>query len=223
MNITNLYLLLLRRFIWFLLKTHNSLYKLLSLLAIKAENGLHPKHRLTRYHDFFVNNIKSGDTVLDVGCGNGQVLLKVASRVEGCFKGVDISANNIKAAKVSLGNIPNVELVCSDIWEYEDNSQFDVIIMSNVLEHLENRPKLLNRLVRKFRPKRMLIRVPMFERDWLVPYKKEFGVEWRLDSTHETEYTDIEMRQELAEAGLQIESIAFRWSEIYIKAVPSGC
>ena len=31
--------------------------------------GEHPKHKLTRYHDFFIEHIADGAHVLDVGCG----------------------------------------------------------------------------------------------------------------------------------------------------------
>jgi hypothetical protein len=62
----------------------------------------------------------------------------------------------------------------------------------------------------------------MFEREWPVPYKKELGVEWRLDPTHEIEYTQKELQDELFEAGLGISSLDIRWGEFYVVAVPSG-
>jgi hypothetical protein len=40
------------------LRVHSFSYKLISYLAIKYENGLHPKHRLIGYHDFFINNLE---------------------------------------------------------------------------------------------------------------------------------------------------------------------
>ena len=62
---------------------------------------------------------------------------------------------------------------------------------------------------------RMLIRVPLFERDWRVPLKKELGVEWRLDSTHETEYTIESWAQEIEKVGLTVTRQEVRWSEIW--------
>ena len=41
--------------------------------AMAFGNGIHPKHRLTDYHDFFVENIEDKETVIDVGCGYGAV------------------------------------------------------------------------------------------------------------------------------------------------------
>ncbi len=64
-------------------------------------------------------------------------------------------------------------------------------------------------------PKRFLIRIPLFEREWRVPLKKELGVEWRLDTTHETEYTLESFSSEISEAGLRITHQEVRWGEIW--------
>jgi cytidyltransferase-like protein len=37
--------------------------------------------------------------------------------------------------------------------------------------------------------KQLLIRVPMIDRDWITVYKRELGIEYRLDNTHFIEYT----------------------------------
>ena len=37
--------------------------------ALKYGNGIHPKHILTKYHDFFTDNILNGENILDIGCG----------------------------------------------------------------------------------------------------------------------------------------------------------
>jgi len=50
------------------------------------------------------------------------------------------------------------------------------------LEHIENRIEFLNK-IKNLAPK-ILIRVPMINRDWITLYKKELGMEWRLDKTH---------------------------------------
>ncbi|MCD6317899.1 hypothetical protein J7M02_02400 [Candidatus Aerophobetes bacterium] len=68
------------------LQLHSLFYKLSSILAIKAEDGLHPKHRLMNYHKFFVENIDPEETILDIGCENGVLsydLSRKAKRVIG--------------------------------------------------------------------------------------------------------------------------------------------
>lgn len=64
-----------------------------------------------------------------------------------------------------------------------------------------------------------MIRIPCFDRDWLVPLRKELGLDWRSDSTHETEYTLGEFDAELATAGLTREETILRWGEIWAVAV----
>ena len=49
--------------------------------ALKFGSGIHPKHSLIKYHDFFSSRIKDGSKVLDVGCGIGIVSLNVAKKL----------------------------------------------------------------------------------------------------------------------------------------------
>jgi glycosyltransferase involved in cell wall biosynthesis len=86
------------------------------------------------------------------------------------------------------------------------------------LEHLPERPKFLRSLQKRLKPERYLLRVPLFERDWRVPLKKELGVEWRLDPTHETEYSYESFVYELGRAGLFITYHETRWGEIWCEA-----
>jgi hypothetical protein len=61
----------------------------------------------------------------------------------------------------------------------------------------------------------MLIRVPLFERAWEVPLRKELGLEWRSDATHETEYTEESFAQEMDAAQLTLVHQEIRWGEIW--------
>ena len=204
-----------------LLKIHDLNFNYLRVFAIASEGGLHPKHRLTNYHQFFVDHVKEGDSVLDVGCSNGALLRDIVIKTKAPAVGVDISIENVNAAKGRLVDFPDVEIIQCDIWDFKGGRFYDDIILSNVLEHIDRRGELLSYLTRRFRPKRFIIRVPMFETRVSYSYKKEFGLEWRLDSTHEIEYTEEQFREELKEAGLDIYKIIFRWGEIYSIAVPS--
>ena len=67
----------------------------------------------------------------------------------------------------------------------------------------------------KFQPERWLIRVPMINRDWLVPLKKELGIPYFSDSTHYTEYTLEGFENEMMKAGLIIQHSEVKWGEIW--------
>jgi hypothetical protein len=70
------------------------------------------------------------------------------------------------------------------------------------------------------RPSRVLLRVPVFERDWRVPLKEELGLDYRLDPTHCTEYTLESFSKEMNDARFAVTHQEVRWGEIWAEAVP---
>jgi len=128
----------------FALKLHDFSYKLASRLAIKVEGGLHPKHRLMNYHKFFVDNIEARDTVLDIGGRNGALAYDVAKKAKKVV-GIDLNKENIKIAKENY-LFSNIEYLVGDVTKDLPNQKFDVIILSNVLEYIENRIEFLNKI-----------------------------------------------------------------------------
>jgi len=194
-------------FIWL----HNFSYKAISKIAIKRNNGIHPKHKILDYHKFFVNYIDPGDEILDVGCGNGLLAYSVAQKAKK-VNGIDIVKANIEKAKAN-NEFENLEFMLGDATVYDFNQQFDKIVLSNVLEHIENRIEFLNKLHRLSNV--ILIRVPMINRDWLAVYKKENGYEYRLDQTHFTEYTVKNLKNELNQAEWDLENYSIQFGELW--------
>lgn len=195
------------------LRLSNWLYKVISVLAIKSEGGLHPKHRLIGYHKFFLDNIFVSDSVLDIGCGNGALAYDIANKAKSVV-GIDILEKNIEKAKARF-NKSNIKYLIGDATKDLSGEKFDVIILSNVLEHIEDRVIFLKGI--KGLANKVLIRVPMFDRDWLPLYKKELGIEWRLDKTHFTEYTEASFREEMEKSGYLVESLGVKFGEILAK------
>lgn len=195
----------------FALRLHNFSYRLTTKLAIKAEGGLHPKHRLMNYHKFFVDNISPGDAVLDIGCGNGALTFDLAKKAKKVV-GIDLNKENIKIAKEKY-SAPDIEYRTGDAIHYVFNQRFDVVILSNVLEHIESRVKFLKK-IKNLAPK-VLIRVPMITRDWVTLYKRELAVEWRLDKTHYVEYSLGLLEDELEKAHLSLENYSIEFGEIW--------
>ncbi len=206
----------------FLMAIDTPIYLMQGAAAVEAEGGLHPKHRLMRYHDFFVERVGRGERVLDLGCGNGAVAASIAGRAGAVVAGMDWNEKTLakaRATAVQRGEMPDrVRFCVGDITKDRAEGEFDVIVLSNVLEHLEDRAELLRRWRQWYGAARFLIRVPAFDREWRVPYKRELQVEWRLDDTHETEYTREQLEAELAEAGLRIEQCEARWGEYWVQA-----
>lgn len=194
-----------------ILRLHTFFYRLSGRFSIKAEGGLHPKHRLMNYHKFFVNNVKPNDTILDIGCGNGALTYDLAGKAKKVI-GIDLSKENIKIAKEKF-SASNINYIVGNVVKELPDKKFDVVILSNALEHIENRTEFLNRI--KTLMHKILIRVPMINRDWITLYKKELGVEWRSDETHYIEYTLESFKDELNQAGLFIQNYNIQFGEIW--------
>jgi len=110
--------------------------------------------------------------------------------------------------------------VAGDLRTFEPPHPYDVVVLSNVLEHLRDRTVLLRSLVTAVRPRRVLLRVPAVDRHWHVPLRTELGVTHFSDPTHEIEYTRGALEQELREAGLEPVDVVSRWGELWAEARP---
>lgn len=203
-----------------LFRLENAIYVLQGRMAVRYGDGVHTKHRHTRYHDFFVTRVKEGERILDIGCGHGAVAYDLAQRGGVHVVGIDLDEGNIGEARKQHAH-ERVEFVVGDVLTDLPESAFDGVILSNVLEHLPDRSDFLRRVRQAAAPSYFLIRVPLFERDWRVPLKRELGVEWRLDPTHMTEYTLESFSSEMDDAGLRVTHLEVRWGEIWARAVPA--
>lgn len=204
----------------FLFELENRLYALEGQASIAYGNGIHTKHRHINYHQFFIKNLKPGERVLDIGCGNGFLSYDMVTQVPGVrVVGIELSEANFKFACEQYQH-PNLRFIHGDALKLLPSESFDVVTLSNVLEHIEHRVDFLKRILHQVKPRRLIIRVPIFERDWRVPLKKELGIDYRLDSTHCIEYTQEDFFEELRQAGLRATHLEFRWGEIWSVVEP---
>ena len=114
--------------------------------ALDYGGGVHPKHRLTGYHDIFVERIAAGERVLDVGCGIGSVAHDIAVRAEAEVVGIDTSPWSLDVARRRFSH-PRVTYLQADALGYVPEQPVDVAVLSNVLEHIAPRLELLAALV----------------------------------------------------------------------------
>lgn len=198
----------------------NKFYEQVGRASIAYDNGVHTKHRHINYHQFFIERIKSGSKVLDIGCGNGALTFDIAQHVaEVRIVAIDLNPHNIEQALKNFSHL-QIQYICGDVLKDLPQAHFDQIIMSNVLEHLPERVAFLQALIKLYQPKSILIRVPVFERDWRVPLKEELGMDYRLDQTHFIEYKKGEFENEIAIAGLEIKEKIINWGEIWAECNP---
>jgi len=198
-----------------LLSVDHDLYIQEGEWAVRYGGGLHTKHRHMKYHDFFVTRIRPDERVLDIGCGVGALAYSIAQGSGATILGIDLSEGNIAQARERYSH-PNITYQVGDALESLPQQAFDVVVLSNVLEHIPpSRSDFLKRVGQVAKPKRFLIRVPLYERDWRVPLMDELGLDYRLDPTHYVEYTQESFKEEVSQAGLSLTHLEIRWGEIW--------
>lgn len=203
------------------MRLHNVFYDLSGSLAIVVNGGKHPKHRLLRYQEWFYDHIEPAWVVVDVGSNTGSMAALLARKARHVY-GIEIVPGLAELARQNF-SADNLEFLTGDAtnFDYSACQPVDCVTLSNVLEHIRGRSAFVAMLRQRI-PWRnpgecnFLIRVPTIERDWLAPYKKEMGVEYRLDRTHEIEHTRDEFFAELSAAGLHVENFDVRFGEFYV-------
>jgi len=101
---------------------------------------------------------KKVDSILDVGCGEGFTLNRLKEHGIGKkLEGLEYSKDAIALGKKLY---PGIKIIHGSVYElpYEDNS-FDLVLCTEVLEHLEEPAKALKELVRVAK-KYLVISVP---------------------------------------------------------------
>jgi len=190
----------------FLMALDSACYFMHGESAILANDGLHPQHRLLAYHGFFTDRVSPGEAVIDLGSGVGALAATLAHRGARvtCMEWMGGHVATARARVLEERVSPLPTFIHGDITSDRAPGEYDAVVLSNVLEHVADRERLLRMWGEWYRPRRFLIRVPAFDRDWRVAWKRELGVEWRCDPTHETEYTRESLEREVAGAGLRV-------------------
>jgi trans-aconitate 2-methyltransferase len=94
-----------------------------------------------RHYSIVTKLIKSGlkknSKVIEIGCGIGTLTGLILNYIsKGHLVGVDISDESIKIANERLGNAKNMELLVSDMKNFNHNIKFDFVVLPDVLEHI---------------------------------------------------------------------------------------
>lgn len=99
------------------------------------------------------SNVLEGIKCLEVGCGAG-ILTEALASLKAKTVGIDPSEELINVAKSHASKNLNIEYVCSTIEEYGKNFQnhFDAVIVSEVLEHIDDKKAFLDASLQTLKP-----------------------------------------------------------------------
>lgn len=120
--------------------------------------------------DFNRLNIRPGDRVLDIGCGEGRHTVRMCQEEGTVCTGADYGFDNLKTTRGKLQFHQAIDdLLCKD-WNLScmditampfDTDSFDVVICSEVLEHIPDDDTAIDELARIVKPgKTLAVSVP---------------------------------------------------------------
>lgn len=156
--------------------------------------------------------------ILDCGCGRGFYLNMIRA-VSACrLYGLELDSEIIAKTRRNLAHLPDITLVQASIYEQPfDDEQFDGVILSEVLEHIEDDVRGLREVYRVLKPNGVVaITVPNANYPfWWDPINKSLetlglppirrGVLAGIWANHVRLYTKAQLRQAVEAAGFIVE------------------
>lgn len=118
---------------------------------------------VTKKLKFIQNGLNANDVVLDLGCADGWIANFIAKFSKHCV-GVDHNLRLISEAQKKY-QLENLAFICDDAVNYlsKSNNRFDALILSHILEHLDNPTDFLKQFQRYF--DKFYIEVPDNDQD----------------------------------------------------------
>ncbi|MBT4191842.1 MAG: class I SAM-dependent methyltransferase [Candidatus Diapherotrites archaeon] len=163
--------------------------------------------------DYFIDfmKLKGNEKILDIGCGSGTFTRKIAKqfpKVE--ITGMDISEKVISFAKKesTKKKLKNTKFVISGINKIKTTGQFEVIIISHLIEHLEDPLDALREVKKKLAKNgRLFITTPNYSSLWPLAEKvfdKTIAKDgYSLDDQHISRFNTRSIKKIVNKAGLQ--------------------
>ena len=140
----------------------------------------------------------SGNSLLEVGIGQGG-LIAAAKEIGISVRCVEIN----KQVAQDIANLLQVNITCCDFLEFPENTQYDMISMGDVIEHLSNPRKGLEKAMRLLRKNGVLwISTPNYESSYNQLHHMHTAM-W-LEPAHVTYFNRQGLQNLLSDVGFEI-------------------
>ncbi len=168
----------------------------------KNKNAYYYRNLIALYRSL----IPMGSSVLEIGCGTGDILTKLGVR-EG--KGIDVSHEMIEIARKKHADKKEVTFAREDIHDSNTTYQMEYIFLADVLEHVHDVPRFLSQLARRISPRTKVI-VSLANPIWepLLMLTEKLGMKMPEGPHHRHPIPELEIL--FVQAGLKIEKKGFR-------------
>ena len=134
--------------------------------------------------------------ILDLGCGDGFLSCMLAENGHQ-VDAIDISSERLSKFEEKAKKL-GVKQICGSVFEYHFEKSYDVVVSSEVIEHLEDYESILKGVCGVLKPGgRLIIAVPYKERinTCKCPYcMKEFNMYGHLHSFNEEVFQTLSMK-----------------------------
>jgi SAM-dependent methyltransferase len=176
------------------------------------ENYSRDNHPIRTFSiEYILDYINNTDRVLDLGCKYGDIAKSISEKANYVL-GIDYDSNAINIAKSNNKGIANLDCVYAEAFEYLDSNKksFDVLILSHILEHIDNPEEFLNKFSSFF--KRIYIEVPDFDASYFNHMRKDLGLKLQYtDNDHVFEFDRVEMSNLIHSCNLKIDLAEYRF------------
>lgn len=191
----------------FLRCDHDTRQAFISRYAMPLFEGVHPKNIFNYRAEFFMEQARPEDVVIDIACGTGLNLYRMAPLISRGY-GLELDRSNLQVCE-KFHSAANISYLHADIFNLDyaslhQDTGYTTAIFSHILEHVANVPALLTKVAAE----RILVCVPSQE-NWLSQLKIHCGVPYLTDASHYREYTREMLMSELMVANYAVEFMGF--------------
>jgi ubiquinone/menaquinone biosynthesis C-methylase UbiE len=119
-----------------------------------STSKLFDERSLEKDYATLITLLKPGMQVLDIGCGTGAISKGIANKVQpqGHVTGIDNTEHFIISGKETYKAVENLELIHTDLFEFEPGKKFDLIVAARTLQWLSNPEQALAKMKTMLKP-----------------------------------------------------------------------